>query len=115
MKIGAVVIYIALFILTVYNIRRNYHLMKLRSNSKIREPQKLSDQEQGTLHGFTSNKRRWSILGQVFFWTSLFMAFKGTLAQLVFFIDLYTISMINVNNIDINIVKLLGQPSSSHN
>lgn len=113
MNFGAALVYIALFILTIYNVRRNYHLMKLRSNANIREPEKLSQDEQSQLKGFNSDKRKWSILSQFFFFTALFLAFKGTLAQLAFFMDLYTVSVICVNNIDIDIVKLLGQSSGS--
>jgi hypothetical protein len=34
------------------------------------------------------------------------------LAQLAFFMDLYTVSIISINNIDIDIIKLLGEPAS---
>lgn len=105
--------YVALFFLTIYNIRRNYRLMKLRSSSQIRDPEKLSQPEQGQLKELGAAKRKWSILGQVFFFISLFMFFKGTIVQLAFFMDLYTVSMIAVNNSDINIIKLLGQSAGS--
>ncbi|GBG94499.1 hypothetical protein LFYK43_09580 [Ligilactobacillus salitolerans] len=114
MDIGAGVVYVMLFVLMIYNLRRNYHLTKLRSKAKIRQPEKLSKQEQGTLKGYTADKKKWSILGQIFFLTSLFMAFKGTLAQLAFFMDLYTVAMIVVSNRDIDIIKLLRQPSQSN-
>jgi len=112
LNFGAAIVYIALFVLTIYNVRRNYHLMKLRSKAKIREPERLSQDEQGKLKGYTADKRKWSILSQLFFFISVFIAFKGTLAQLAFFMDLYTVSIISVNNIDIDIIKLLGEPAS---
>lgn len=112
MNIGTAIVYIALFVLTIYNVRRNYHLVKLRSKATIREPEKLSQDEQGKLKEFTSDKRKWSVLSQLFFLISVFIAFKGTLVQLVFFMDLYTVSVISINNIDIDIIKLLGEPTN---
>lgn len=112
--LGAVVVYLALFLLTIYNIRRNYRLVKLRTNAQIREPEKLSEPEQGQLQRFAQTKRKWSILGQVMFFISLFLFFKGTIVELAFFMDLYTVSMIMVNNSEIEIIKLLGQPAGSH-
>ena len=71
-------VYVALLILTIYNIRS-------LSSLELNESEKINH-----------DRRKWSIVGNIFFVLSLVLAFAGTLNQLAYFLTLYTVCNIIV-------------------
>ena len=93
--------------LTVYSIRLNYELIKYRSGKKLRSPNELSVKENIRLGELIKEKRKWSILGQILFLVSLFVAIKKELVFLTFFMTLYTLTTISVTKLERQIADVL--------
>lgn len=105
--IFTIIIYIAFVVITIYNIKTNYDLIKYRSGKRLRNPDELSVRENLQLGKLVKEKRKWSLLGQVLFFVSLFIAVKKDLVFLAFFMTLYSVTMISVTQLEKKIVKLL--------
>ena len=97
LNILSIFIYAALIILSVYNLRLAWQLSKLQTTMMLRQPEELDH-----------DKRRWNILGRVFFWTSLLVALVGNMEELAFFLDLYSICNIIVLRGNIETVNILA-------
>ena len=107
MHLGNVIVYVLLAVLTIYNIRINMRLFKLRSSNIPRDPRNLSGQELETIKAISSEKRKWVILSQILFWTSFVFVFLNSMAVLGLFLDLYTVACIVSNQIDLNATQIL--------
>ncbi|MCP0886779.1 hypothetical protein LB941_05430 [Ligilactobacillus sp. WILCCON 0076] len=101
------VIYALLIILTVYNIRLNMQMMKFKRKENIRTPDELNQIEGDKVNELTKNKKKWTVLGQLIFLFALYMAIVGTVVELAFFLDLYTVTTIVNNKLTYQILKFL--------
>ncbi|MGX5377333.1 hypothetical protein ACWCL1_03670 [Ligilactobacillus sp. LYQ135] len=109
---GVVLVYIVFVILTVYNIRVNFKLAKLRMNNVARDPRSLSGDELKEIRSLNREKRRWMVLSQILFFSSLLLIFNGSMGILGFFLDLYSIAGIVSSKIDLNAIELLIKSNS---
>lgn len=108
MKLGNVLVWVALAVLTVWNIRINMKLMKIRMSVAPRDPRNLSAAEMGKVKALNQEKRKWAILSQVLFWTSLVLVIVAqSMGILVYFLDLYTLTCIVSNKIDLQAAQVL--------
>lgn len=71
------------------------------------DPRNLSEEELTVIKSLTNEKRKWAILSQVLFWSSLILVIFGSMGILGFFLDLYTVTCIVSNQIDLNATKVL--------
>ena len=92
----AIFVYVALVILTSYNIYLNWQLSKKQNTIGVRTPDDLSTLELQNVASLRHAKRRWSIASNLFLLIALALAFVGTIEQLAYFVDLYTICNILV-------------------
>ncbi len=90
------VVCIALLILTVYNIRISWQLAKLKSTVPVKPLESLSSLELNEIEKINHDRRKWNIVGNIFFVVSLGLAFIGTISQLAYFLTLYTVCNIVV-------------------
>lgn len=103
----SILVYVVLVLLTIYNIRLNFKVFKLKSTNMPRDPRDLSGEELETIKSLTKEKRKWIILGQILFWSSLILVLIGSMGILGFFLDLYTVACIVSNQIDLSATKVL--------
>lgn len=89
-------VYVTLLILTIYNIRLSWNLAKLKSSVAVKPFESLSSLELNEIEKINHDRRKWSIVGNIFFVLSLALAFVGTLNQLAYFLTLYTVCNIIV-------------------
>ena len=89
-------VYVALLILSIYNIRLSWNLAKLKSSVAVKPFESLSSLELNEIEKINHDRRKWSIVGNIFFVLSLVLAFAGTLNQLAYFLTLYTVCNIIV-------------------
>lgn len=108
LNILSIFIYAALIILSVYNLRLAWQLSKLQTTMMLRQPEEVQREENLRLKELDHDKRRWNILGRVFFWTSLLVALIGNMEELAFFLDLYSICNIIVLRGNIETVNILA-------
>ena len=106
-KLGPIVIFLALVILTIYNMRLNMRLVKARTG-RLRDLRSLSPTELDAVKSLNKEKRKWALLGQILFWTSMLFVFFGSFTILVFFLDLYTVTSVISNQIDLNATEILN-------
>lgn len=106
-KLGPIVIFLALVILTIYNMRLNMRLVKARTG-RLRDLRSLSPTELDAVKSLNKEKRKWVLLGQILFWTSMLFVFFGSFTILVFFLDLYTVTSVISNQIDLNATEILN-------
>lgn len=111
MQINAIslVIYAALVILSVYNLRLAWRLSKLQVTLDLRLPGDVLPEESKKLEAINKDKKRWNALGRILFIISLVVAFFGSVEELAFFLSLYSICNIVVlrgNIIALNILAV---------
>ena len=100
-KVGSILGWAVLAVLTVWNIRINIKLMKLRMSVVPRDPRNLSATEMKTVKALNHEKRKWAILSQILFWTSFILAITAqSIGILVYFLDLYILTCIVSHKID---------------
>lgn len=108
LKYSDVFVWIILAFLTIWNIRINVKLMKLRSSITLRDPQNLSANKMGQIKALNKERRKWNILSQILFWVSLILVVVSqTMGILVYFLDLYTLACIVSNKIELQKAELL--------
>ena len=107
-KVGSILVWVVLAVLTVWNSRINIKLMKIRMSVAPRDPRNLSATEMKTVKALNHEKRKWAILSQVLFWTSLILVIAAqSMGILVYFLDLYTLTCIVSNKIDLQAAQVL--------
>ena len=112
-KVGSILVWVVLAVLTVWNIRINIKLMKMRMSVAPRDPRNLSATEMKTVKALNHEKRKWAILSQVLFWTSLILVIAAqSMGILVYFLDLYTLTCIVSNKIDLQAAQVLTSKKS---
>ena len=83
----SLVIYTALIVLSAY---------KLQTSALLRRPEDILPDESARLQAIDQDKKKWNILGRIFFWVALLVAFVGEMEELAFFLSLYSICNIIV-------------------
>ena len=107
-KVGSILVWIVLAVLTVWNIRINIKLMKIRMSVAPRDPRNLSATEMKTVKALNHEKRKWAILSQILFWTSFILAITAqSIGILVYFLDLYILTCIVSHKIDMQAAQVL--------
>ena len=92
----SLVIYTALIVLSAYNLRLAWRLSKLQTSALLRRPEDILPDESARLQAIDQDKKKWNILGRIFFWVALLVAFVGEMEELAFFLSLYSICKIIV-------------------
>ena len=87
----SLVIYTALIVLSAYNLRLAWRLSKLQTSALLRRPEDILPDESARLQAIDQDKKKWNILGRIFFWVALLVAFVGEMEELAFFLSLYSI------------------------
>lgn len=59
-------VYVALLILTIYNIRLSWNLAKLKSSVAVKPFESLSSLELNEIEKINHDRRKWSIVGNIF-------------------------------------------------
>lgn len=104
----SLVIYTALIVLSAYNLRLAWRLSKLQTSSLLRRPEDILPDESARLQAINQDKKKWNILGRVFFWVALLVAFVGEMEELAFFLSLYSICNIIVLRGNIATLNILA-------
>lgn len=99
----------SLAVLIAYNLKTSLAVKKLRNKVNIAKAEKMAVTENEELVGVAADKKRWLLLGQVLFWLSVAMAFFASLIEVVYFLDLYTITSIYVNHLDEKVIKTINK------
>ena len=104
----SLVIYAALIVLSAYNLRLAWRLSKLQTSALLRRPEDILPDESARLQAINQDKKKWNILGRVFFWVALLVAFVGEMEELAFFLSLYSICNIIVLRGNIATLNILA-------
>lgn len=108
LKYSDVFVWVILAFLTVWNIRINVKLVKLRSSVTLRDPQNLSANKVEQIKALNKERRKWNVLSQILFWVSLILVIVAqSMGILVYFLDLYTLACIVSNKIELQKAGLL--------
>ncbi|KRM96672.1 hypothetical protein FC19_GL000970 [Liquorilactobacillus aquaticus DSM 21051] len=99
----------SLGVLIVYNLKTSLAVKKLRSKMNVAKAEKIAVTDDQELLGVAADKKRWLLLGQILFWISVAMAFFASLIEVVYFLDLYTITSIYVNYLDKKVIKTINK------
>ncbi|KRL03150.1 hypothetical protein [Liquorilactobacillus capillatus] len=99
----------SLVFLIVYNLKTSLAVKKLRSKVNLDKAEKVEVAGSQELMRVAAEKKRWTLLGQVLFWLSVAMAFFASLLEVVYFLDLYTITSIYVNYLDEKVIKTINK------
>ena len=103
-----ILVWVVLAFLTIWNIRINMQLVKLRMSVQPRDPRNLSANERNEIRSLNREKRKWAVLSQILFWTSFVMVLVDkSISILVYFLDLYTAACIVTNKIDLQAAQVL--------
>ena len=82
----SLVIYTALIVLSAYNLRLAWRLSKLQTSALLRRPEDILPDESARLQAIDQDKKKWNILGRIFFWVALLVA------QFIFYLQYYCIA-----------------------
>ncbi|WP_057829615.1 hypothetical protein [Liquorilactobacillus cacaonum] len=97
MTIIELIAFVSLIGLMAYNIKLGLVVRKLKDKLNNGRKIKLTEDANKNIVDAIKVRKRWTLLSQCLFWVSIVMMMQGNLGLVIYFLDLYTVTVIYIN------------------